>query len=105
MPLADPQKLRRLDAAQSSTSMSLEPFQIARHAHLRSHPDSPGSVSSNRTNRLLRKPDMSCATNTSPGGRLHAISELQPCPPHPASLHSLPSPRPTPLPPQGAARF
>lgn len=41
MTLADPQKLRRLNAAHPSGPMLLEPLQIARHAHLRSHSDPP----------------------------------------------------------------
>ena len=83
MPLADPQKLRRLQAAQTSGSMPLQSLQIARHAHLRSHSDPPGLAAfPNRTNRLLQKPDISSATDNRRGtpcyggsGCLNVISE------------------------------
>src|SRR5438874_2604673 len=64
MPLADPQKLRGLHAAQSPASIPLQRLNIARHSHLGSHPDPPvWNISKNRTDRLLPNPDIPSATD------------------------------------------
>src|ERR1700738_1351588 len=60
MPLADPQQLRCLYAAQSPAPIPLRYLQIPCHPYLGSHPDPPvWKTSKNRTDRLLSNPDIS----------------------------------------------
>ncbi len=65
MPLADPQKLRRLHAAEPPGPIPRQSLQIPRHPHLRPHPDPPARPKGqtgqivcyeNRTYRLLATP-------------------------------------------------
>ena len=63
MPLAHPQKLSRLQAAQLPSPITPNRLNDPSHPYLRQHSDPSGL---NRTNRLLRKPDISCATDTVP---------------------------------------
>src|SRR4029077_12319367 len=64
MPLADPQQLGCLDAAQPPTPIPLQRLHIPCHPYLGLHPDPPiWNPSKNRTDRLLPNPDISSATD------------------------------------------
>src|SRR5579885_2983088 len=81
LPLAHPQKLRRLHTAQPARPIPRQPLQQPRHPYLGSHPDppvlnTPWKRSRNRTDRLLPTPDISSATDSPPtGSTQRAVSD------------------------------